>query len=132
MIIKKFNAKEYTSKLKATIQASGKLGFTQETIKTLELTPDCSVLIGQEEGQGGNLYMGVLREQREDAFPVIASGQYVNLNTKQLFDELKVEYTKWTIMYDLLRFKDGDDAMGAECYKMVMRKNPRNQDEKEE
>lgn len=125
MIIKKFNAKEYTLKLKATIQATGKLGFTQETIKTLELTPDCSVLIGQDEEQPGNFYMGVLRELREDAFPVIASGQYVNLNTKQLFDELGLDYTRWTIMFDLYRFKEGDEDMGCECYKMVMRKNTR-------
>lgn len=126
MIIKKFNAKEYTLKLKATIQATGKLGFTQETIKTLGLTPECSVLIGQDEEQSDNFYLGVLRELREDAFPVIASGQYVNLNTKQLFDELGVDYTKWTVMFDLYRFKEGDEEMGCECYKMVMRKNTRN------
>ena len=33
MISPKFNAKDFTIKLKATIQRSGKLGFTSDTIQ---------------------------------------------------------------------------------------------------
>ena len=34
-------------------------------------------------------------------------------------------------MFDLSRFKDGDELMGCECYKMQMRKNPRTNEDKD-
>ena len=129
MLTKTFNAKDYTLRLKATIQATGKLGFTAETIKTLSLTSDCSVIIGPDDECKDVLYMGILREHREDAFPMLTSGQYLYLNTKQLFDELGLEYTKWTYMFDLSRYREGDEVTGGECYKMQMRKNARNSED---
>lgn len=131
MLATTFNAKDYTKRLKATIQATGKLGFTAETIKTLGLTTDCSILLGRDDENTSVYYMGVLREHREDAFSVMSSGQYMFLSTKQLFDDMNIDYsTKWTVMFDLSRFKEGDDVMGCECYKMVMRKTPRNNEDK--
>ena len=132
MLTRTFNAKEYTLRLKATIQATGKLGFTAETIKTLELTSECSIVIGPDDENSEVMYMGVARERREDAFPVLSSGTYLYLNTKQLFDDLGIDYSvQWTVMFDLTRFKEGDELMGCECYKMQMRKNPRSGEEKE-
>ncbi len=133
MLTRTFNAKEYTLRLKATIQATGKLGFTAETIKTLSLTPECSIVIGPDDVNKEIMYMGVARTRRDDAFPVMSAGQYLYLNTKQLFDDLNLDYSsQWTVMFDLSRFKDGDEIMGCECYKMQMRRNPRNGDEKEQ
>lgn len=130
MFSKTFNAKNYTLRLKATIQATGKLGFTAETIKTLDLTTDCSVVIAADDDNQDVMYMGIARDRREDAFPVMSSGSYLYLNTKQLFDDLDIDYSvRWTVMFDLTRFKDGDELMGCDCYKMQMRKNPRNGDE---
>ena len=131
MLTTTFNAKNYTKRLKATIQATGKLGFTAETIKTLGLTTDCSIILGPDDENKSIYYMGILREHREDAFAVMSSGQYLFLNTKQLFDDMCIDYSaKWTVMFDLSRFKEGDEVMGCECYKMTMRKNPRNNEEK--
>lgn len=131
MLTRTFNAKEYTLRLKATIQATGKLGFTAETIKTLGLTPECSILLGPDDENEEIYYMGVLREKREDAFAVMSSGVYLYLNTKQLFDDMGIDYSeRWTVMFDLSRFKEGDELMGCECYKMQMRKNPRTTEDK--
>ncbi|MBR2265687.1 MAG: hypothetical protein IJ882_03285, partial [Paludibacteraceae bacterium] len=100
-----------------------------ETIKTLDLTTDCSVVIAADDDNQDVMYMGIAREHREDAFPVMSSGSYLYLNTKQLFDDLDIDYSvRWTVMFDLTRFKDGDELMGCDCYKMQMRKNPRNGD----
>ena len=131
MIGKCFNAKELTTKLKATIQATGRLGFTAGTIDQLRLTPMCSVLLAPDSDDRRTLYMAVLRYGREDAFNVISAGAYVYLNTKQLFDTIKMDYTKNTIIFDLERFEEGDEIMGGECYKMKARIKPRTTEDKE-
>ena len=62
----------------------------------------------------------------------MSSGVYLYLNTKQLFDDMGIDYSeKWTVMFDLSRFKEGDELMGCECYKMQMRRNPRTTEDKD-
>ena len=121
MIGQIFNAKEFTKKLKVTIQATGKLGFTADTISQLQLTTDCSILIAPDSEDSQVLYMAVLRTIDESAFAVLKSGSYLYLNTKQLFDRLGIRYAISTIMFDLSRFEDGDAVLGGECYKMTRR-----------
>ena len=127
MIGQIFNAKEFTMKLKATIQATGKLGFTADTISRLQLSTDCSILIAPDSEDAQVLYMAVLRTIDESAFAILKSGSYLYLNTKQLFDRLGIRYTKSTVMFDLSRFEEGDAVLGGECYKMTMRTNPKKQ-----
>lgn len=131
MIAKRFNAKEFTVRLKATIQATGKLGFTQDTIDQLKLTTACSVFLAPDDADKKVMYMGVLRDRREDAFPVLSSGKYLYLNTRQLFDTLKLDYTKNVYIFDLARLEEGDEEMESECYKMSMRSKERTNEDKE-
>jgi hypothetical protein len=131
MIAKRFNAKEFTVRLKATIQATGKLGFTQDTIDQLRLTSECSVFLAPDDENKKVMYMGVLRERMEDAFPVLSSGKYFYLNTTNLFKALKLDFEHKVYMFDLSRFEEGDDAMEAECYKMDLRWKERTNDDKE-
>ncbi len=131
MIAKRFNAKEFTVRLKATIQATGKLGFTQDTIDQLRLTSDCSVYLAGDDENKKVMYMGVLRERMEDAFPVLSSGKYFYLNTTNLFKALKLDFEHKVYMFDLSRFEEGDEAMEAECYKMELRWKERSSDDKE-
>lgn len=49
MGIKILSVKDFASKLKATIQATGKLGFTEETAKAMSLSIDSYIQIGYEE-----------------------------------------------------------------------------------
>lgn len=131
MIAKRFNAKEFTVRLKATIQATGKLGFTQDTIDQLRLTSDCSVYLAGDDENKKVMYMGVLRERKEDAFPVLSSGKYFYLNTTNLFKALKLDFEHKVYMFDLSRYEEGDEAMEAECYKMELRWKERSCDDKE-
>ena len=105
MIAKRFNAKEFTVRLKATIQATGKLGFTQDTIDQLRLTSDCSVYLAGDDENKKVMYMGVLRERMEDAFPVLSSGKYFYLNTTNLFKALKLDFEHKVYMFDLSRYE---------------------------
>ena len=128
MIGQIFNAKEFTTKLKVTIQSTGKLGFTADTISQLQLTTDCSVLIAPDSDSKQILYLAVLRKQDETAFPVLKSGNYYYLNTKQLFDKLGFIYSNGTVIFDLSRFEEGDSQLGGDCYKMTMREKHKKTD----
>lgn len=131
MIAKRFNAKEFTVNLKATIQKTGKLGFTQETMEKLQLTTDCSIFIAPDEENKKVMYMGVLRYKHEEAFHVLGSGKYVYLNTINLFKSLKLDFDRKVYIFDLTRYEEGDEVMEAECYKMEMRVRERTSEDKE-
>ena len=131
MIGKKFDAKVYTVRLRATIQSTGRLGFTFDTMDQLKLTPDCSIYLAPDDENKRVMYMAVVRERKEDAFAVLSSGKYVYLNTRQLFDTLKIDYTNNVNFYDLARFEEGDEVMEGECYKMVRRDRPRTSEDKD-
>lgn len=75
--------------------------------------------------------MGVLRERKEDAFPVQSSGKYFYLNTTNLFKSLKLDFINKVYIFDISRFEEGDEAMEAECYKMDLRWKERTNDDKE-
>ena len=113
MIAKRFNAKEFTVNLKATIQKTGKLGFTQETMEKLQLTTDCSIFIAPDEENKKVMYMGVLRYEHEEAFRVLGSGKYVYLNTINLFKSLKLDFDRKVYIFDLTRYEEGDEVMEA-------------------
>lgn len=131
MIAKKFNAKEFTTRLKATIQGTGKLGFTADTIEMLHLSSECSIYLAPDDENKKVMYMGVLRERKEDAFPVQSSGKYFYLNTTNLFKALKMDFVNKVYIFDISRFEEGDEAMEAECYKMDLRWKERTTEEKE-
>ena len=131
MIGKKYDAQQYTVRLKATIQSTGRLGFTYDTMEQLKLTTDCSIYLAPDDSSKKIMYMGVVRERKEDAFPVLSAGKYVYLNTRQLFETLGVDFTTYVNFYDLARFEEGDEAMEGECYKMSLRNRLRTSEDKE-
>lgn len=131
MIAKRFDAQVYTVRLKATIQSTGRLGFTADTMDMLKLTPECSVYLAPDDSNKKIMYMGVLRDRRADAFPVLSAGKYVYLNTRQLFETLGIDFANTVNIFDLARFEEGDEAMESECYKMVRRERPRTSEDKD-
>lgn len=131
MISQRFNAKEFTVRLKATIQATGRLGFTSDTQNQLQLTSDCSAYLAKDDTNEKIMYMGILREHRDDAFTFLSAGKYLYLNTAKLFDKLKLDYKKNVYIFDIERFEEGDGAMESECYKLTRRGHERTKEEKE-
>lgn len=131
MIAKRFDAQVYTVRLKATIQSTGRLGFTFDTMEMLKLNPECSIYLAPDDSNKRIMYMGVLRERRDDAFPVLSAGKYVYLNTRQLFETLGIDFVNNVNFYDLSRYEEGDEIMESECYKMVRRDRPRTSEDKD-
>jgi len=47
------------------------------------------------------LYILLTKESDEEAFKVNSAGNYFYLNTRNLFDDLKIDYKKKKIIYDI-------------------------------
>lgn len=123
--MKFYSAKDYSTKLKVTIQATGKLGFTAGTASALHLTPDSHVKLAGDETGTALLYLVVCPDTDEDGFKVDFTSGYYSLPTTVLFNELGIDYESYTFMYDLTREASLDEEAGGVVYKMKERKNKR-------
>ncbi len=125
MIGQIFNAKELTQKLKATVQRTGKLGFTAETLGALNIHQGTHIRLAEDTESKRILWMGVMQEPADDAFPVNKAGDYYYVNTTKLFDTIGIDYKKKNCMYDMSRVPEYDEAIGGVCYKMTLRSTDR-------
>ena len=124
-----FDAKELTQKLKATVQRTGKLGFTAETLEVLNIHQGTHIRIANDTETKRVLWLGVLQEPADNAFPVNKAGDYYYVNTTKLFETIGIDFRKKNCMYDMSRSPENDEAIGGECYKMELRVTDRKQTE---
>lgn len=124
-----YNAKAYSTKLKCTIQKTGKLGFTAETAKALHLTPTTFIKIAGDDEQPGSLFLIVCQGEDEYGFKVDYISKYYSLPTTALFNELNIDYKNYTVMYDLARDVSLDSSVNGAVYRMMERRNPRKKKE---
>ena len=76
MAITVLSAKQFATKLKATIQASGRLGFTAETATVLGLESGKFAKFAKDD-ENDSLYLIIINEPNEDAFEIrVSSGYY--------------------------------------------------------
>ena len=129
MIGQIFDAKELTQKLKATVQRTGKLGFTSETLAALNIKQGTHVRIAEDTESKRVLWLGVLQEPADNAFPVNKAGEYYYVNTTKLFEKIGLDFRKKNCMFDMSRHADYDEAIGGECYKMQLRVTDRKQND---
>jgi len=89
--------------LKATAHKSGKLGFTMDAAEKLKLTSEKSVgvAVNEDDPSDTNLYVIINEHVKDDAFKINKAGQYYYVNTKALFDALKIDYKNEWIVYDI-------------------------------
>ena len=118
-----YSAKKYSAKLKVTIQATGKLGFTDDTAKELELSTQTYIKLGGDESDPDVMYLVVLQEANDDAFKVCKAGDYYYLPTTVLFLSLGYDFRNKTIIFDLTRAKEFDEEFGGTVYKLNKRES---------
>lgn len=113
------SASKYISKLKATIHASGKLGFSDNTAKALgfDKSSDCFVQFAQDNDNPSILYLINRANDDGDSFRVCKSGSYYFVNAKLMFDALGIDYTNKTIIFDMIKLQEENN----EVYKMTKR-----------
>ena len=122
MTIKILSAKQFATKLKATIQASGRLGFTAETATALGFESGKFAKFAKDD-ENGNLYLIIINEGSEDAFEIRVSSGYYYVPTKVMFDTLGFNYENGNIMFDLVRQPSLDDDLQGQVYFMKQRTN---------
>ena len=120
MAITVLSAKQFATKLKATIQASGRLGFTAETATVLGLESGKFAKFAKDD-ENDSLYLIIINEPNEDAFEIRVSSGYYYVPTKVMFDTLGYNYENGNIMFDLIRQPSLDDDLQGQVYYMKQR-----------
>lgn len=119
MEFKILTPKDYSSNLKATIQKSGKLNFTEQTSKVLQFSEETCIKLATDNN--GDLYMILLESPAEDTFQIRKSGRYFYVPAQNVFDALGIDYKKRTVIFDLQRKVQFDEELSGKVYKMSKR-----------
>ena len=128
--MKLLSSKQYGINLKATVQSTGKLGFSGPTATALELSAGRYIRFAQDDDD--TLYLAVMEGMDEDGFKILQSGGYYNVTTKTLFETLGVDFKTQTVIYDLMRVASKDEAMEGKAYRMTPRILPKKSGETNE
>lgn len=130
MSITILSAKQFATKLKATIQATGRLGFTSETATALDFKSGKFAKFAKDD-ENDSLYLIIINEGNEDAFSIRESSGYYYVPTKVMFDTLGFDYENNTIMFDLVRQPSLDNDLQGQVYFMKQRQH-KNKEKKNE
>lgn len=118
---------ELNVKLKCSIQATGKLGFTDTTANALKLgRQDRYIRFAQDTDDNNQLYMVFVPTSDDGAFKVRRSGSYYYIATQALFESLGYNYKEINYIFDLVRMSHLDVTAQGEVYKMCQREKERN------
>lgn len=130
MAIQIISAKRFATKLKATIQRTGRLGFTEETARYMNLADGKFAKFAQDN-ENGTLYLIIIDKRNEDSFDIRSSSGYYFVPAKMMFDSLGVDYEKNVVMFDLVRKPSLDEALEGQVFLMKSRTAKR-KDKKDE
>lgn len=122
--MKILSAQDYSQRLRVSIQASGKLSLTNETVRCLGIDASSRVVFGQDDADPKVLYFILPDDRtRQDAFEVRASGKYFYIPTKTMFDALGIDYTSdgAAVLFDLVRMESMDEEAGGKVFRMSNR-----------
>lgn len=120
MKLKFIKAQEIDKTIKATIQATGKLGLSsQGAVKMdLEKFKTAMIAINEEDANDGNLYVKLETESNDNGFKIVKAGDYFSINTtKAFFDDIHINYTDKRIIFDIMEF----EYEGEKMYKFLKR-----------
>lgn len=108
-----YNPDELDKNLKVTIHKTGKMGFTMDAAKKLSLIEMKSANIGvnNEDPEDDCLYLAIYKDINKGGFRISKAGSYYYINTKILFDNLKLDYSKGNVSYDMAEEKIDDEIM---------------------
>jgi len=115
--------------IKATVHKTGKLGFTSDAAIKLRLSEIKNADFGENSEPVSEsvgvpdtfLYMILYDREVSDSFKVSLAGDYYYVNTKILFDNLRIDYTKGDIIYDIEEVPMPNSMQGRGLYKLKQR-----------
>ena len=116
-------------KPKATIHASGRLGFNLEAINFMELDKKkyFKVAIQDENGVGVNNIYLIEQGNSTGAAKVAKAGDYYYLNVGTLFDDIEEDYKNFTVIYDIkMELYNGRDMFVLKKRKLIKKRGKQN------
>ena len=112
MRLRIFQPIESIGNIKATVQRSGKLGFSMGAIKVLELDKEeCrffQIASNEDDEEDKSLYL--IRTERDDknAFQAKKAGTYYYLRIKHVLNKMDIDYQNESVIYDIIE-KENDN-----------------------
>lgn len=127
MKIKYYKPKAITGKVKCTIHQNGKMGFSRQAIKKMDLETNRYAKIGfnEEDENDKALYLKIQGHQDVDTYKINKAGEYFYLNTKYLFDDLNIDYVRKKIIYDIQEIETEEDVVYRLDKRELTRKKPK-------
>ena len=121
-----FDASEYTTSLRCTVQKTGKIGFSDYTQKKLGINEMMSIRIGIDGTKDSfkHLIMQLLRDVDPKAFKVNKSGNYYYINPKPLLDILGINYKKRNVLFEMVSVDEDKNI-----FKLVKKEGRANDEE---
>ena len=107
-------------KPKATVHATGRLGFNIDAINFMNLANKENFKVATSEDEGEelkNIYL-IHSEEDKSAAKVSKSGDYYYLNVGNLFEDLDIDYKNFTVIFDIKK----DYYNNKEMYVLKMRR----------
>ncbi len=128
MKLKFLNPEKGEKNLKATIHKSGKLGFTIQAAEKLKLEKGKSIgiAINEDDENDKNLYVEIYSENKPHSLSALKAGDYFYLNTKDLFNSLKMDYVNKFISFNISEIDINGTTYFKFAYKAKERKNADN------
>ena len=106
--------------VKATVQKSGKLGFSSGAAKRLDLENHryFQVAMNANDPEDKCLYLIPSQEGVQNVFKASKAGAYYYLRIKHILDDAGIDYRDKRIIYDIVKM----DQEGSTFYKLTRRK----------
>lgn len=127
MTFKILRQRDFSCKLKATVQQSGKLNFTESTSTVLGLTDRTYIKFATDDEN--DMYMIIVAEAEADSFRVCKSGRYFYIPARMIFDAQGIDYINKAVIFDLQRRSEFDEELRGSVYRMNRRENIRKRKE---
>ena len=101
--LESYNPEQLDKNQKVTIHKTGKMGFTMDAARKLNLAEmkSANIAYNKSNSNDTSLYLLIYQDINEGKFRVSKAGLYYYINTKILFDNLKIDYSNGNITYDM-------------------------------
>ena len=117
--------------VKATVQRTGRLGFSAGAIKLLNINTDSLFKIGKKKLEGNEtetqtLYLIPVEVEDEHTFKAVKAGVYYYLKIKRLLNQLNIDFRNENVIFDIDEVNEN-----GKCFYKLHRKKKRSSTVKE-
>ena len=118
------SVRDYSERLRASVQSDGRLNFAEDTGKTLLLEDKLPIKFCMDDDDV--MYMVLAKNDDEDAFKIRKSGSYFYVPLALLFDSLGIDYVNNSVSFRLVRLQSLDADLKGNVYRMDKTEKPKN------